>query len=73
MKGLRPDYKETSKVKFRLVGRERYPTKTYSTSTVSDNVTVKYLPSASCYYQNKRCIDRRCNGTLWVWFLFIKR
>jgi len=53
MKGLRPDYKETSKVKFRLVGRERYPTKTYSTSTVSDNVTVKYLPSASCYYQIK--------------------
>ena len=53
MKGLRPDYKENSKVKFRLVGRERYPTKTYSTSTVSDSVTVKYLPTASCYYQIK--------------------
>ena len=53
MKGLRPDYKESSKVKFRLVGRERYPTKTYSTTTVSDNVTVKYLPTASCYYQIK--------------------
>jgi hypothetical protein len=53
MKGLRPDYKENSKVKFRLVGRERYPTKTYSSTTVSDSVTVKYLPSASCYYQIK--------------------
>jgi hypothetical protein len=53
MKGLRTDYKENSKVKFRLVGRERYPTKTYSTSTVSDSVTVKYLPTASCYYQIK--------------------
>lgn len=53
MKGLRPDYKENSKVKFRLVGRERYPTKTYSTTTVSDSITVKYLPSASCYYQIK--------------------
>ncbi len=53
MKGLRPDYKENSKVKFRVVGRERYPTKTYSTTTVSDSMTVKYLPTASCYYKIK--------------------
>jgi len=53
MKGLRSDYKESSKVKFRLVGRERYPTKTYSTTTVSDNLTVKYLPTGSCYYKIK--------------------
>ena len=48
MKGLRPEYKDKSKVKFRLVGRERYPIKTYA-STPS-NLTVKYLPSGSSYY-----------------------
>ena len=45
MKGLRPEYKEKSKVKFRVVGRARFPAKTYS-STPS-NLTVKYLPSGS--------------------------
>ena len=45
MKGLRPEYKEKSKVKFRVVGRTRFPAKTYS-STPS-NLTVKYLPSGS--------------------------
>ena len=30
MKNLRPEYKESSKVKFRLCGRGRYPTKSYS-------------------------------------------
>jgi len=48
MKGLRPRYKEKSKAKFRVVGRERFPTKTYA-STPS-NLTVKYFPSASSYY-----------------------
>ena len=48
MKGLRPEYKEKSKVRFRLVGRERFPSKTYSTTP--SNVTVKYLPSASSFY-----------------------
>ena len=33
-KGLRPEYKQNSKVRFRLVGRERYPKKTYSTTAV---------------------------------------
>ncbi len=46
MKGLRPEYKEKSKVKFRLVGRSRYPTKSYS-NTSSTYLTAKYLPSGS--------------------------
>ena len=46
MKGLRPQYKEKSKVKFRLVGRPRYPTKSYS-NTSSTYLTAKYLPSGS--------------------------
>jgi len=51
MKGLRPEYKEKSKVRFRLVGRERFPEKTYSTTP--SNLTVKYLPSGSSYYSIK--------------------
>jgi len=51
MKGLRPEYKEKSKVKFRLVGRERFPEKTFSTTP--SNLTVKYLPSGSSYYSIK--------------------
>ena len=47
MKGLRPEYKEKSKVKFRVYGRERFPTRTYSTS--SQNLTVKFIPSQSQY------------------------
>jgi len=46
MKGLRPEYKEKSKVKFRLVGRAKYPTKSYS-NTASEYLTAKYLPSGS--------------------------
>ena len=46
MKSLRPEYKEKSKVKFRVVGRERYPTKSYS-NTASEFLTAKYLPSGS--------------------------
>ena len=48
MKGLRPEYKEKSKIRFRVVGRERFPTKTYSTTP--SNLTVKTLPSGSSYY-----------------------
>ena len=51
MKGLRSEYKENSKVKFRVVGRERFPTKTYSTT--ADNLSVKTLPSASSFYSIK--------------------
>ena len=46
MKNLRPEYKESSKVKFRLCGRGRYPTKSYS-NTSSTYLTQKYLPSGS--------------------------
>ncbi len=54
MKGLRPEYKETSKVKFRVVGRERFPEKTYVTSGYSTGyTTVKTLPSGSTYYEIK--------------------
>ena len=52
MRGLRPEYREKSKVKFRVTGRERYPEKTYSTSGYSTGyTTVKTLPSGSSYYQ----------------------
>ena len=44
MRGFRPEYKENSKVKFRLVGRERYPEATYSTGSLTieagSNVTL---------------------------------
>lgn len=53
MKGLRPEYKEESKIKFRLVARERYPSKEYSTTTVNEGITVHPLPSASSYYSVK--------------------
>ena len=46
MKSLRPEYKEKSKVKFRIVGRAKYPTKSYS-NTASEYLTVKTLPSGS--------------------------
>jgi hypothetical protein len=46
MKSLRPEYKEKSRVRFRVVGRERYPAKSYS-NTSSEYLTVKYLPSGS--------------------------
>ena len=46
MKGIRPEYKEKSKIKFRVIGRERYPTKSYS-NTSSEYLTAKYLPSGS--------------------------
>ena len=54
MRGLRPEYKEKSKVKFRVIGRERYPEKSYATSGYSTGyTTAKYLPSGSTYYQIK--------------------
>ena len=50
-KNLRQEYKEGSKVKFQVVGRELYPTTAFSSSAAE--LTVKYLPSASAYYQVK--------------------
>ena len=48
-KGIRPEYKEKSKVKFRLVGRELYPTRGFNTTPAALNV--KYLPSGSTALQ----------------------
>ena len=42
MKNLRLEYKESSKVKFRLVGEPKYPTKSYSN-------TAEYLTLLSIY------------------------
>lgn len=47
-KNLAQEYLEGSRIKFRLGARDRYPTKTYSTS--SDYVTIKHLPSGSSWY-----------------------
>jgi len=47
-KGLKPEIKETSKVKFRVVGKPRFVTRTWATS--SANLTVNTLPSGSTYY-----------------------
>ena len=44
-KGMRDEYKEKSKVKFRFVGREKYPTRGFGTTPAA--LTVKYLPSGS--------------------------
>ena len=48
-KNLRTEYKENSIVKFRLVGRELYPTTTFGTSPAE--LSVKYLPSGSIFYE----------------------
>jgi hypothetical protein len=50
-KNLRTEYKEGSKVKFRVVGRELYPTTAFATSPAE--LTAKYLPSASIFYEVK--------------------
>ena len=50
-KNLRPEYKEKSKVKLRVVGRELYPTTAFATTPAE--LDVKYLPSASAFYQVK--------------------
>ena len=48
MRGLKPEYKNTSIEKFRVYGRNRIVAKTYSTQ--SDYLTTQYLPSGSTYY-----------------------
>lgn len=47
VKGLATEYKETSKAKIRVYGRDRYPARTFSTS--SNYSLVKYLPTTSYY------------------------
>jgi len=46
VKNIRPEYKEESKAKFRVVGRGRYPVKSYS-NTASEYLTAKVFPSGS--------------------------
>jgi len=46
-KNLKSDYKQDTKIKLRVVGRERYPLRTYSTT--SAYLGIKYLPSSSYY------------------------
>jgi|TARA_Y100000289_G_scaffold65409_1_gene78925 hypothetical protein len=46
VKNLSTEYKESSKAKIRVFGRERYPTRTFSSTPLK---TVKYLPSTSYY------------------------
>lgn len=48
MKGLKPEYKNTSIEKFRVTGRKRIVAKTYATQ--SDYLTTQLLPSGSSYY-----------------------
>ena len=50
-KNLRPEYIEKSIVKFRVVGRELYPTTAFATTPAE--LDVKYLPSASTEYEIK--------------------
>ena len=47
-KNLLSEYKEESIAKIRIVGRDRYPTRTFSTSSTYS--TIKYLPQTT-YYQ----------------------
>jgi len=48
MRGFRPAYTEKSKARFRVIGRGRFPAKTYATTP--STLEVKYLPSGSSYY-----------------------
>ena len=48
-KNIRPEYKEGSKVKFRVVGRELYPTTNFGTTPAE--LDVKVLPSGSVFYE----------------------
>ena len=49
-KGIRPEYKEKSKVRFRLVGRELYPTRGFNTTPTA--LTIKTLPSGSTFLEH---------------------
>ena len=62
MKGLRPEYKQKSKSRFRVVGRTRFPAKTYSTTP--SNLTVKALPSQSYY----SITDAETEDGYWIYY-----
>ena len=46
-KRLQSEYNNSARIKFRVSGRERYPTKTYATS--SQYLITKYLPQTTYY------------------------
>ena len=50
-KNMREEYKENSIVKFRIVGRELYPSSSFDATPTE--LTVKYLPSGSTEYEIK--------------------
>ena len=47
MKGLKETYNEKGKARFKVCGRDRYPEKTFATS--SEYQTIKYLPETTYY------------------------
>jgi hypothetical protein len=51
MKGNRDSYKENSKIKFKIVGRPRYPAKTYETTPRA--LQVNTFPSGTLFYSVK--------------------
>lgn len=51
LKNNRGNYKYGEKAKFRIQGREKYPTKTYGNT--SAELSLKYLPSGSAFYSVK--------------------
>lgn len=51
MKGNRDSYKENSKIKFKLAGRQRYPAKTYETTPRA--LQINTFPSGTLFYSIK--------------------
>ena len=51
VRNMQPNYKETSKDRIRVFGRERYPSRTFAKK--HEGLNVKYLPSGSSYYSVK--------------------
>lgn len=51
LKNNRGSYNDDVKTRFRIVGREKYPVKTYGTT--SAELAIKYLPSGSAFYSVK--------------------
>ena len=68
-RGLKKQYREDSKIKFRLIGRPLYVEKTFSGLKVMIRVTIrKILTKWKYILSNQRCVYRRCNNSLRKWF-----
>ena len=59
MSSLRPEYKKGTVSKIRVHGRERYPARSFATS--SEYLTTQYFPSASSFYS---IIDAKTDHTI---------